>query len=236
MESVVPAPQAPARRGHFRFGSMCDKFVVGVLTPKLLRPLVRSERARMSLTDAGRGLPLPLPSRRNWITGLAAILGGVVLASIAWQQLAAVRHLRGGAGLDLPTVLHGTLIAGLSVAALLLLLLAIALLSFRESAHLADNQLIHVVRFGPVRAVTAYDLIDVRNLRAVDIGKAGARIRFDYAHREQGLGDEMPLAEAEKRVKMIQTAIDGVSARRPSQSGPRPSQSGPVPPRPTPRP
>ena len=206
--------------------------MTGVRTPKLLRHLVRSERAHLSLTDAGGGLPLPLPSRPRWIPGLAAVLTCLVLASIAWQQLAAMRHLRGAAVFDLQTVARDLLVLGLAVSALLLLLLAIALLFYRESARVAEHQLVHVVRLGPVRAVTVYDLIDVRNIRAVDAGPQGARIRFDYAHHEQGLGDEMPLAEAETRVKMIQNAIEGVQSRRPSQAAAAPQRPTP---KPTPR-
>jgi hypothetical protein len=64
-----------------------------------------------------------------------------------------------------------------------------------------------------------YDLANVRNLRAEGTGGESARIRFDYGHRDRGLGAELPLAEAEARVKMIQSAIDRLSARRASQAG-----------------
>jgi hypothetical protein len=69
-----------------------------------------------------------------------------------------------------------------------------------------------------------FDLARVRNLRAVSTGADGARIRFDYGHQDRGLGTDMPLAEAEARVKMIQSAIDGLG-RRASQAtaAPRPT-------------
>jgi len=156
-------------------------------------------------------------------------LACLVVASIAWQQLVALRHLRPDAAVGFLFVLRAALVFGLWAAAVLLLLLAIGLLSHRESAHLADNQLVHVTRFGPVRAIAKYDLTQLRNLRAVDAGRAGARIHFDYPLGEQRLGGEMALAEAEARVKLIQAAIDRVSTRRPSQAGA-------VPPGPTSRP
>jgi len=138
---------------------------------------------------------------------------------MAWQQLAAVRHLRPDAATGLMFVLRVVLLFGLWAGAVLLFLLTAGLLIRRESAHLADNQLVHVTRFGPVRMVAKYDLTQLRNLRAVETGKAGARIRFDYPLGEQELGGETSTEEAERRVKMIQAAIDRVGARRPSQSG-----------------
>jgi hypothetical protein len=67
----------------------------------------------------------------------------------------------------------------------------------------------------------------------VGAGTDGGRIRFDYGERDRGLGADMTLAEAEARVKMIQSAIDALG-RRPSQQvaapAPRPT---PGPPRPS---
>lgn len=196
-------------------------------TPGLLRRLTRTTGARLSLTDARGGLALPLPSRRTWIPGLAVVLASLVVASMAWQQLVALRHLRPDAAAGVGVVLRGALVFGLWAVAVLLLLLAIGLLTHRESARLADHQLVRVTRFGPVHAIAKYELAELRNLRAVETGKAVARIRFDYPLGEQGLGGEMPRAEAETRVKLIQAAIDRVSARGASQSG-----SGPVQPPP----
>jgi len=187
-------------------------------TPAPLRRLTRNTGARLSLTDAGTGLALPLPTRRTWILGLAAGLGCLIVASMAWQQVAALRHLRPDAATGVVFVLRIVVVVGLWAGAVLLLLVALGLLFRRESAHLADNQLVHVTRFGPVRMVAKYDLTQLRNLHAADLGDAGARIRFDYPLGEQELGGEMSLADAETRVKMIQAAIDRVGARRPSQS------------------
>lgn len=193
------------------------------------RRLARPDRIRVSLTDTGGGLALPLSSRRTWITGLAVGVAFLVVASIAWQQLSSVPDSRGDGAFALATgLLRWCWVIGLWVGALALFLLAIALLLFRESARLADNRLIHVARTGPVRVFMEYELAKVRNLRAVGAG-AEARIRFDYGDRDRGLGADMPLAEAETRVRMIQSAIDGLGARRASQAG------GAAP-RPTPRP
>jgi hypothetical protein len=194
-----------------------------------LRRLARPERIRVSLTDTGGGLPLPLASRRTWITGLAVGVATLVVASMAWQQLSAVQRLRSGTTVELViAVLRWTGVVALWVGALALCLLAVALLLFRESARLADNRLIHLARLGPVRVFMDYDLASVKNLRAVGTGAEGARIRFDYGQRDLGLGTDMPLAEAEARVKLIQSAIDGLGARRASRATPVA--------RPTPRP
>lgn len=187
-------------------------------TPGPLRRLTRPSGARLSLTHAGGGLALPLPSRRTWVLGLAVGVACLVVASMAWQQLAALRHLRPDAASGLMFVLRAVLLFGLWAVAVLLLLVTLGLVFRRESAHLADGQLVHVTRFGPVRLVAKYDLTLLRNLRAVEAGTGGARIHFDYPTGEQELGGEMPATEAESRVKMIQAAIDRVGARRPSQS------------------
>ncbi|MDH4046074.1 MAG: hypothetical protein OEY20_13925 [Gemmatimonadota bacterium] len=198
--------------------------------PSLLRRVARPDRFRVSLTDAGGGLALPLASRQTWIIGLGIGVASLVVASIAWQQLSSMRHPRGDAFFDLVIrLLRWSWVVGLWVAALGLFLLMIALLFYREFARVADNRLIHVARFGPIRAVMEYDLANVRNLRAEGTGGEGARIRFDYGHRDRGLGAELPLAEAEARVKMIQAAIDGMATRRASQAAA-------AAPRPTPRP
>jgi hypothetical protein len=200
-----------------------------MLTLSSLRRLARPDRIHVSLTDTGGGLPLPLSSRRTWITGLAVGVAFLVVASIAWQQLSSWRDARSDAAFALVTVLlRWCWVIALWVGALALFLLTIALLFFRESARVADNRLIHVARTGPVRVFMEYDLARVRNLRVVGTGEE-ARIRFDYGDRDRGLGADMPLAEAEARVKMIQSAIDGLSARRASQAGA-------AAPRPTPKP
>lgn len=185
-----------------------------------LRNLARPDRFRVSLTDAGGGLPLPLASRRTWIPGLAVGVAFLVVASIAWQQLSSPRPPRGDGFFDLVMrMLRWSWVLGLWMGALVLVLLTIVLLFYRESARLTDTRLIYLTRLGPVRVRMEYDLAEVRNLRVVSEGGEDARIRFDYGARERGLGADMPVAEAEARVKMIQSAIDGMATRRASQAG-----------------
>jgi hypothetical protein len=195
-----------------------------------LRRRARPERIRVSLGDTGAGLALPLQSRRTWIAGLGVGLAALVVASVAWQQMFRPRPPLADTIVGLALgVLRWCWIGGLWVGALVLGLLAVILLFYRESARLAEHQLIHVVRLGPVRVFLEYDLAGMRELRAAGMGPESARIRFDYGDREVGLGSDMPLAEAEARVKMIRSAIERLGARRPSQGGAPP-------PRPTPRP
>jgi len=213
----------------FRPGADCGIFVDGMIADRPLRRLSRADHVRTSFADAGGGLALPIASRRPWVAGLAVGLAFLVVTSIAWQQISSWRSPRIATWLDRVIVLlKGLWVFGLAAAAIILLVLAIAMLFYRESARLAENRLIHVAHLGPLRVFMEYDLARVRNLRAVETGKQLARVRFDYGDGHHELGNDMTPAEAEARVKMIQTAIDGL--------GRRPSQSGAAAPRPTPRP
>jgi len=191
-----------------------------MLTFRSPRRLSRAEHVRVSLTDAGGGLRLPLASRRTWIPGLGALMACLVVGGIAWQQSSSWSAAR------FDTLAHGVKaavgmlwLAGLWAGAVVLLALAAVLLFYRESARLAEDRLIHVARLGPAHVVMEYDLAKVRNLRAADAGQGRAQVRFDYDNGEQGLGSDMPPAAAAARVKVIQSAIDSMAARRPS--GPR---------------
>jgi hypothetical protein len=184
----------------------------------------------VSLLDAGGGMPLPLPGRRTWIAGLAVGLGFVVFASIAVGRISAVRFHEVDTAVDLMLVLlQGLWLVFWWVGVVVLFLATILLVFYTESARLDAGRLIHVSRFGPLRVFAEYDLAKVRNLRVVSAGTDGGRIRFDYGERDRGLGADMTLADAEGRVKMIQSAIDALG-RRPSQQVAAPA------PRPTPGP
>jgi hypothetical protein len=111
-------------------------------------------------------------------------------------------------------------LGGLWVIAVSLFILSVVLLFYRESARLIDGRLIHVARIGPTQIVMEYELAKVRNLRADEVGKDRAVVRFDYDNGHHRLGDDLTPADAEARVKMIQGAIDRLRARRPSEPGP----------------
>jgi hypothetical protein len=200
--------------------------------PRPLRRPARPERLRVSLfDDAGGGLPLPLPARRTWIAGLAVAILFVVFASVAVRQVAALRGPRLDTVVDVLVFLFQVLwVLGWSVGVVLLFLLTIVLLFYRESARIGAGRLIHVARVGPLRVFSEYDLDRVRNLRVVGIGKDGGRIRFDYGDADRGLGNDMTRVEAERRVRMIQSAIDKQGAPRSSQPMAAAAPGAPVPP------
>lgn len=73
--------------------------------------------------------------------------------------------------------------------------------------------LVHVPRLGFLRIFLEYDLAKIRNLRLENAGGPDrVRIRFDYGDGHVGLGDHMPRAAAERRIRTIQSAIDAVGA------------------------
>jgi hypothetical protein len=188
--------------------------------PKSLRRRTGAERVSLSLADAGGSLPLPLASRRTLIPGLGVLLGFLVVVSMAWEQTTYWRARTVDSLFDRVIVLLKVLwVVGLWVGAVALLVLAIVLLFYRESARLAGNELIHVARVGPFRMVMEYDLAKVQNLSAVEAGPERARVRFDYNGAEHKLGRDLTPADAEARVKLIQAAIDRLGAKRASQAG-----------------
>lgn len=190
----------------------------------------------MSFRDAGGGMPLPLPSRRTWIAGLGVGITFAVFASIAVSQVTSMGLRPVGTLADLIVVLaQGLWLLFWSVGAVVLLLLTILLVFYAESARLDAGRLFHVSRLGPLRMFAEYDLAKVRNLRVVSTGKDAGRIRFDYGERDRGLGADMTLAEAEARIKMIQSAIDALG-RRASQPVAAPERPTPTPQRRTPGP
>lgn len=190
--------------------------------------LTRAEQVRVAFADPGGGLRLPLASRRTWIPGLGVVMAFLVVASIAWQQSGARRPPQFDTLLHSATSVLGILwLVALWAGALLLLLLAVVLLLYRESARLAENRLMHVVRLGPVSVSMAYDLVNVRNLRAADVGQERAQVRFDYVTGEQALGGDMPAGEAAARVKVIQGAIDAMAVRRASGAAAKPASRTP---------
>lgn len=195
--------------------------------PQSLRRRTGAERVSVSLADAGGSLPLPLASGRTLIPGIGAFLACGVVAAIAWEQLASWRTPEIRTLLDRGIVLLKALwVIGLWAGAVALLGLAIVLLFYRETARLAGTHLVHVARLGPLRLAMEYDLAKVLNLRVVETGDGRARVHFGYDGVDRKLGGDLPAADAEARLKVIQSAIDRRNAARPSQAGTAPSPPG----------
>ncbi|MBI2403336.1 MAG: hypothetical protein HYV20_11510 [Gemmatimonadetes bacterium] len=140
------------------------------------RQLARPERIRFSLFDDPAGsTPVPLPSRRTWPAGIVlavlfAIFGGIAVKVI----VPLLGHDVDTVG-DLVTVLfQGFWVLGWSVGVLILFLLAVLFLFYRESVRIKGNRLVHVPRLGSLRIFLEYDLAKIRNLRLENAGGAGA--------------------------------------------------------------
>jgi hypothetical protein len=109
-------------------------------------------------------------------------------------------------------------VVGWSVGVVILFLITILVLFYGESARISGGRLIHVPRLGPLKFVVEYDLAKIRNVRVERVGVDRARIRFDYRDRGHGLGNDMPLTDAEHAVQAIQEAVAAVGARQDSAS------------------
>ncbi|MBI2072513.1 MAG: hypothetical protein HYT81_05670 [Gemmatimonadetes bacterium] len=184
------------------------------------RQLARPERIRFSLFDDPAGsTPVPLPSRRTWPAGIVlavlfAIFGGIAVKVI----VPLLGHDVDTVG-DLVTVLfQGFWVLGWSVGVLILFLLAVLFLFYRESVRIKGNRLVHVPRLGCLRIFLEYDLAKIRNLRLENAGgPERVRIRFDYGDGGVGLGDAMPRAAAERGARGA-AFLSGTTRSRPAAS------------------
>jgi hypothetical protein len=183
----------------------------------------RPERIRVSLIDrAPNAVPISLPARRWWPVGLVFAVMCAIFGGIAVGQIASIQGHQIDTVFDLAFVLfQGFWVLGWSVAVLVLFLLTVLFLFYGESARIAGDRLVHVPRLGPLKILVEYDLAKIRNLRVVSAGADGGRIRFDYGDGDNGLGNEMPRAEAEARVRIIQAAMEALGVRpdRPAPVG-----------------
>lgn len=202
--------------------------------------MARPERIHFSLSGDPTGATLlPLPSRRPWPIAIAVGVMFVLFACVGVVAITSMKGRRVDTVFDLMTILfQGFWALGWSVGVLILFLLTILFLFYRENAHITGSRLVHVPRLGPLRIFLEYDLAKIRNLRLQEAGRADrVRIRFEYADGEHGLGNDLPRAEAESRMRTIQAAIaalgpeertaqrDEPERRDPPEAAPAPTPS-----------
>ena len=96
---------------------------------------------------------------------------------------------------------------GWSVGVIILGLITVLFLFYRESARIERGRLVHVPRIGPLKIVCEYELGKITNLR-LESAKDGKlrRIRFEYAGGRARLGDAMPPEAAEAAIAAIRRA------------------------------
>lgn len=179
------------------------------MTPSARARWARPERIRLSLRDeAERAIALPLTRRRMWPAG---IVTGAMFAVFAWIAASQVASLRNGAGDTVSglvfVLFQGFWVLGWSVGVLILLLLTVLFLFYRESAHMTGRHLVHVPRLGPIRIPLEYDLGKIRDLRIESAGADQASLRFTYGNAEVSLGNPMPRTRAESYRRTIVAAI-----------------------------
>ena len=159
---------------------------------------------------------------------MAAVIVAVMFALFAGVLVYAIVTLDLQAGRSVPA-LAGMLfklfwILGWSLGVLVLGALTVLLCFYRESARLAGGRLVFASSLGPLKTIAEYDLARVRNLR-IDPDKGdGARVRFDYGAGGRGLGNAMPMADAERIVAAIRGAMPA-AALAPSTEPAAPSEA-----------
>lgn len=182
------------------------------------RRMARPARVRVSFfDDPGASALLPLRSRRMWPVGIVFAVMCAIFAVPAIGQIRSMRSHQVGTVFDLMFLLfQGLWTLGWSVGVLILFLLAVSFLWYRESARISGSRLIHVPRLGPLKIFVEYDLTRIRNLRvASGGGPALGRIVFDYDGGEKELGNDMPRVQAEALVLAIQSAAAGTMVVEP---------------------
>jgi hypothetical protein len=201
------------------------------MPPPSRRRKARPERIRVTLFDDASGsTPIALPSRRMWPVGLGFAVVFAIFGGIAVGQITSMRGHDVATVFDLMFILfQGFWVLGWSVGVLVLFLLTVLFLFYRESARISGRRLVHVPRLGPLKILVEYDLAKIRNPRVVSAGSGGARIRFDYGDGDNGLGNDMPRADAEARVRTIQSAIAALGLPEPAAPGPAPDPPEPEP-------
>ncbi len=145
-----------------------------------------------------------------WPGGIVFGVMFLIFAGIAVQQVASIDFRAVATVFDLVTALFTTFwVLGWSVGVGFLFVITILLLTYRESARLSADRLIYIPQLGPIKVIAEYELRKIRNLRTVDAKEPGrVRIRFGYGEGDTGLGNDMPLAEAESRIVLIAQAIE----------------------------
>jgi len=175
----------------------------------------RPERIRYTLFDDGAGaVPIPLPTQRHWMPGLIIAVFFLVFASVLVGMIYRMDLHRMRDVFDLMMFLFDAFwVIGWSVGVLILGVLTVLFLFYRESARLQNGRLVHVPRIGPLKIVCEYDLEGISNLR-LEPAKDGqlARIRFEYAGGRARLGDAMEPEDAQAAIDQIRRAAPG-SAR-----------------------
>jgi hypothetical protein len=168
-----------------------------------------------------------------WPVGLVFGAMFAIFAAVAIGQISSMRGQKVDTVFDLMVVLfQGLWLLGWSVGVVILFLLTVVLLFYEETARIDRGRLIHVPRLGPLKVFVEYDLAKIRSIRVESTGADRARIRFDYRDREHGLGNDMPVADAERALHTIQSAIDSLGLHEQPSPSDAPEEQAPTAPSP----
>jgi len=142
----------------------------------------------------------------------AGIVTGAMFAVFAWiaaGQISSMLSASSNTVSGLVFVLfEGFWVLGWSVGVLVLFLLTLLFLFYRESAYLSKTRLVYVPRLGPIRIVFEYDLAKMRRPRLEKAAGDQATIRFKYVNAEIALGNPMPRSQAESYLQTILAAME----------------------------
>lgn len=183
--------------------------------------LARPHRIRVSLwDDPGGTTPLQLPRRRMWPLGLLFAACFAIFAAIWWVQVSRLQFNATYGMFHLVFNLFNLFwVIGWTVGVAILGLLTVLFLFYGEAARIAGDRLVTVSKLGPVKIFSEYLLKDVRDLRTASSGGADkVRVRFDYAEGTRGLGDAMPMQEAEQLMAAVRAALPRRLIEDPAQA------------------
>jgi len=185
----------------------------------------RPERVRFTFFDDPSGaVPLELPSQRHWVAGLIFAFFFAIFFVVALGMVARIGLHRVNDVVGLMMMMFDVFwVIGWSVGVVLMGLLALLFLFYRESARIGNGRLVHVPRLGALKVVCEYDLAKISNLR-LESAKDGqaARIRFDYANGRAGIGDAMTPEAARAALEKIRRAMPARPSFGPEKNHPHP--------------
>jgi len=169
--------------------------------------LARPLRTRVAFVEDAGVVPIELPRRGS--AGASLVVAGIfVVFAGAWMVV--IRELHFSEIRDVGDLMSRLFllfwVIGWGVGVVVLGLLTVLLLFYREYFYVAGGRLVIGSRIGLLRTIGEYDTAGLRNVR-VEPDAEGARVRFDYGEGSRTLGNVMPQPEADRIVAAIRAAM-----------------------------
>ncbi len=176
------------------------------------------------------GTPLEAPRRVPLLAKLIVVGMFAAFATVWVVQFNNLSLHKPGGVTDLMMTLFSLFwLMGWSVGVLLLAVLTVFLLLYREASYLAGGKLVNVMNVGPFAMRGEYELARMQNLRvAEEANGKTAKILFEYGGKACTLGNNMLPDVAARNLKVLQDAVAAADVFAPLQVAAAPAAPVPV--------